>query len=321
MAAGVLLAGMAPAAADTLASITHSCRLPGVEHEARCGELTRPLDLSQPGGTTIQLHFAVLPALARNHKPDPVFFIAGGPGQSAIELAGPIGRLLGRMGTRRDIVLVDQRGTGRSAPLLCEAQAPTAPLAQQLDPALQVLRIARCRQALVQLAHGDLRHYGTAIASADLDAVRQVLKVEQINLVGVSYGTRVALDYMRQFPASVRRSVLDGVTPPDMVLPQAAAIDTQAAFDALLEACAADSACEQRYSGLRNDWQALLGSLPRTVRLTHPVSGTVETIQLTRAMLLGMVRGPLYSPVLASALPAALHAAARGNFTPLVGLS
>ncbi len=204
---------------------------------------------------------------------------------------------------------------------MCAQQPLTAPLAQQLDPALQVQRIAECRQALARLPHGDLRHYTTSHAAADLDAVRQALGAEQINLIGVSYGTRVVLDYMRQFPKPVRRAVLDGVTPPDMGLPQAAAIDTQAAFDTALEGCAADAACRQRYPALREDWRRLLDSLPRKVELPHPLTGTVESVELTRAMLLGLVRGPLYSAPLASALPAALQAAVDGNFAPLVGLS
>ena len=95
------------------------CRLQGVEHEALCGSVSRALDPAQPEGLRIEVHFAVLPALARNKKPDPVFFLAGGPGQSAIGLAGPLSRMLARFGQRRDIVLVDQRGTGRSAPLDC----------------------------------------------------------------------------------------------------------------------------------------------------------------------------------------------------------
>jgi len=320
-ATATLLAATLTAAARETPHPTHACRLPGVEHEARCGQLTRALDPSQPQGRTISLHFAVLPALARQPRADPVFFVAGGPGQSAIDLAGPVGRMLGRLGNRRDIVLIDQRGTGRSAPLKCAQLTPTTPLAQLIDPLLQARRISECRHALMQLPHGDLRHFTTANASADLDAVRQALGATQINLVGVSYGTRVVLDTMRQFPRTVRRAVLDGVTPPDMLLPQAAAIDTQAAFDALLDHCAADAPCRQRYPQLRDDWRRLLDSMPRVVNLAHPLSGQVETVELTRAMLLGMVRVPLYSPVFASALPAALHAAARDDFTPLVGLA
>jgi pimeloyl-ACP methyl ester carboxylesterase len=295
--------------------------LKGVEHTAQCGHVVRALDPAHPQGTKIDLHFAVLPALARHKKPDPVFFLAGGPGQSAIELAGPLGRMLARLGNRRDIVLVDQRGTGLSAPLKCEEQAPTSLLVEQIDPALQARRLSACRQTLMGLPHGDLRHYTTTIAAADLDAVRQALGAAQVNLVAASYGTRLALEVMRLFPATVRRTVLDGVAPPDMVLPQASAADTQAAFDALIAACQAEAACKGRHPMLHDDWNELLASLPRRANLAQPLTGKTETVLLTRDMLLALVRVPLYAPVLASALPAAIHQAALGDFAPLVGLS
>lgn len=297
------------------------CRLKGVEHEAHCGQVQRLLDPTNERGPRIELHFAVLPALARNKTPDPLFFLAGGPGQSAIELAGPVSRMLARFGNRRDIVLVDQRGTGRSAALDCDEDAPWLPLRESADPERQVQRARACLRKLQDLPHGDLRQYTSAIAAADLEAVRLALGAPRINLVGASYGTRVALEYMRQFPSAVRRAVLDGVAPPDMVLPEASAVDAQAAFDALLRACEVDGACQTRHPHLRTSWQSVLASLPREVTVPHPMSGHSETFALTRDMLLGMVRAALYAPALAAALPAALDEAAQGRFAPLVGLS
>jgi len=310
---------VAPLAAQPVA--LSACWLKGVEHEARCGQVRRPLDPARPHGKTIELHFAVLPALARNKLPDPVVFLAGGPGQSAIALAGPLSQLLSRFGNRRDIVLVDQRGTGRSAPLFCDDDSATAPLRDSADPQRQAQRALQCLRSLQALPHGDLRFYATHIATGDLEAVRQALSVPRWNLIGASYGTRAALDYLRQHPQQVRRMVLDGVAPADMVLPEAAALDAQAAFDALLAACAADAVCATRHPGLRAAWQGLLGRLPFAVALNHPLSGRPESLELTRDMLLGMVRTVLYSPALAAGLPAALQAAAAGNLTPLLGLS
>jgi pimeloyl-ACP methyl ester carboxylesterase len=166
-----------------------------------------------------------------------------------------------------------------------------------------------------------LRQFTTSIAVQDVDAVRQRLGAARINLVGASYGTRAALEYQRQFPQAVRRVVLDGVAPPDMVLPVAAAVDGQAAFDALLAACEADAACRARYPALRDTWRALLASLPREVTLLHPVTRAEERLTLTREMLLNLVRAPLYLPALASALPLALGEAAQGRFTALFGLA
>ncbi|MGL6110541.1 MAG: alpha/beta fold hydrolase, partial [Rubrivivax sp.] len=167
----------------------------------------------------------------------------------------------------------------------------------------------------------DLRQYTTGIAVADLEAVRLALGAPRVNLIGASYGTRVALEYMRRFPLAARRAVLDGVAPPDMALPEASGPDAQAAFDALLNACESDAACQTRHPRLRSGWQALLASLPRELTVAHPLSGRAETLTLTRDLLLGMVRAALYVPALAAALPAALDEAAQGRLAPLVGLS
>jgi pimeloyl-ACP methyl ester carboxylesterase len=318
------LAAAPPArAADSRPGLA-ACRLPGVEHEAWCGVLKRPLDPAQPQGRHIDIHYALLPALARNRKPDPVFFFAGGPGQSAIELAGPISRMLARLSNRRDIVLIDQRGTGRSAPLRCEEDAPTAPLAQTADPALQVARMQACRRRLELLpqgGQGGLAHYATWVAMQDAEAVRAALGVAQVDLVGGSYGTRAALEYLRQFPQAVRRTVIDGVAPPDMVLPASFSTDNQAALDAEIAACEGEPACRARHPTLRADWRSLLAGLPRSVQVQHPVTGVVERLTVTRDMLLGLVRAPLYVPALTSALPEAIGAAAQGRFEPLLGLA
>ena len=296
------------------------CRISGIETEALCGSVMRPLDPAAAAGTSIDVHYAVLPALARNKHPDPVFFFAGGPGQSAIEVAGSVTRLLARVSNRRDIVLVDQRGTGRSAPLRCPSLAPTTPLRDSADSKHQEQRLAECREALRKLPHGDLRHYTTTVAMSDIDAVRMALGAERINLVGASYGTRAALEYMRLFPAHLRRVVIDGVAPPDMALPAAFSVDNQAALEAALRACEADRACQARYPQLRVSWAAMLAALPRQVELKHPVTGAIETVRITRDTVLGMVRQPLYVPALAAALPMAVGEAALGRFDALVAL-
>ena len=308
------------AAADARPGLS-PCRLAGVEHGALCGSLRRPLDPAQPGGTHITVHFAALPALARNRKPDPVFFFAGGPGQSALELAGSVSRLLARLGNRRDLVLIDQRGTGLSAPLRCAELPPSTALAQGLDPERQMQRFEQCLQRLQALPHGDLRHYTTWVAMQDVDAVRQLLGAERINLVGGSYGTRAVLEYMRQFPQATRRAVIDGVAPPDMALPASFSADSQAALDSSLRACETEPACQQRYPTLRADFAALLKGLPREFVVTHPLTGAMEKLTLNRDALLSLLRAPLYLPSLAAALPAALHDAAQGRLEPLVGLA
>lgn len=300
------------------------CRLDGLATAARCGVLRRPLDPARPGGVQIDLHYVVVPALARPPAADPVVFFAGGPGQSAIDLAGVLAARQARLNQQRDLVFIDQRGTGRSAPLACaddDERAVLQPLAARTDDVQRLARLRECRQALQAQPHGDLRFYTTEIATGDVDAVRRALGVARINAIGASYGTRAVLDLLRQYPQTVRRAVLDGVAPPDMRLVDSAARDNQAALDALLSACTAEPACARRHPALRAQWRALLAALPQPVQLPHPISGRLELVTLQRSMLLALVRTPLYAPALASALPAAIAQAHAGRWAPLATLA
>ena len=317
-AAGAANAGTAP---DTA---LRPCRLHDLPHTAWCGSLQRALDPARPQGVQIEVHYAVLPALARHKAVDPVFFFAGGPGQSAINLAGALAGRYARLGQRRDLVFVDLRGTGRSAPLRCaddDDRAVLQPLAERADETLRRQRLQACRLALQALPYGDLRFFTTSLAVADVDAVRQALGVGRLNAIGGSYGTRAVLELMRQFPATVRRAVLDGVAPPDMRLPDAAARDNQAALDGLLAACNAEPACARAHPALRAQTLTVLQNLPLQVLLPHPLTGRPEPVRLQRETVLGMLRAPLYAPALAAGLPAAVAEAAAGRWAPLAALA
>jgi pimeloyl-ACP methyl ester carboxylesterase len=311
---GLLFSGTATAQA------LGPCRVAGFSTQVQCGSVQRPLNPDQAKGAQIEVHYVVVPALARRKLPDPVFFLAGGPGQSAIGIAPALTQQMRRLNNRRDLVFVDQRGTGRSAPLMCEDEQ-RGPLAQQLDPARRTSLLRQCLNQLQKLPYGDLRFFTTSLAMQDVDAVRQALGAPRINLVGGSYGTRAALEYARQFPQSVRRMVIDGVAPPDIALPASVSTDSQAAFNALLASCEQDAGCQKAYPKLRSDWAALLAQLPRAVTLTHPLTGSAERLTLSREMVLASVRGPLYTPALTSALPHAITQAQLGRYDALLGLS
>ena len=299
------------------------CRVAGIRNSVLCGVVQRALDPARPDGPKIDIHYVVAPAMARRKLPDPVFVLAGGPGQSATQIAPNMLALLSRLNNRRDIVFVDQRGTGRSAPLECIDPQREA-LADQADPDRQFKLLMQCKSALLKLQYirteSDLGFFTTTLAMQDLDAVRRQLGAERIDLVGASYGTRAGLEYLRAFPGAVRRVVLDGVAPPDMALPASYSTDGQASFDALLAACDAEPACHRDHPSLRTDWAALLQSLPKQVTAPHPLTGHTETFTLTREMLLAAARGPLYGPALAAALPAAIGDAAQGRYEGVVGL-
>lgn len=319
---GPLMLALVTASAANAAQTAplQACRVPGIANEVKCGVVKRALDPSKPQGVQIDVHYVVVPAMARNKQPDPVLMLAGGPGQSAIDVAPIVMARLSRLSNRRDIVLVDQRGTGKSAPLVCPDDEHLS-LKDALDAEQQAQRLDRCREKLMKLPYGDLRQFTTTVAMQDMDAVREQLGAGKWNLIGGSYGTRAALEYLRQFPQHVRRVVIDGVAPPDMVLPASFSTDNQAAFDAELQACEKQAACAAQYPQLRSEWAALLQGLPRTVSAINPETGLAESFVLDRSSLLGAVRAPLYAPALAAALPAAIHAAAQGRFEGLLGLS
>ena len=325
VAVAVLTAGSAlaaPVLAGEASALTlQPCWLRGHPHAARCGAIRRPLDPTQAQGQQIEVQVAVVPALARNPLPDPVFFFAGGPGQSAIDLAGPLAARFARLGNRRDLVFIDQRGTGRSAPLRCADDSEAAAWQPLPDDSQRQARLQACLSALQVLPQGDLRQFTTDIAMADVDAVRSALGAQRINLIGFSYGTRAALAYQRAYAQHVRRSVLDGVVPPWLALPSTVSADNQAALDAVFDGCERSPTCGTRYPGLRQQWRQLLASLPRQVQVGHPLTGEAQSLRLSRDTLLSLVRGPLYAPALAAALPQAMAAAAQGRIAPMVGLS
>ncbi|HLO94205.1 MAG TPA: alpha/beta hydrolase [Burkholderiaceae bacterium] len=314
---GVLVAMMG--AHHKAEAATRACRIEGIPNELQCGSVKRPLDPARADGPQIEVHYLVVPAMARNKQPDPVLMLAGGPGQSAIGVAPLVLSRLSRLNNRRDLVFIDQRGTGKSAPLQC-ADESRLTLAEAADEAADLRRIEQCREQLQKLPHGDLRFYGTTLAMQDFDAVRAELGAERWNLIGGSYGTRAALEYQRQFPQHVRRTVIDGVAPSDLVLPESLSVDVQTALDAEFKACEDEPACAKRYPQLRQQWAQLLASLPRTVTVKHSVTGEPESFTLTRTHLLRTIRGPLYVPSMTSLVPAAIQAASKGQFEALAGL-
>jgi pimeloyl-ACP methyl ester carboxylesterase len=295
--------------------LLHSCRVEGFAQQVQCGQLKRPLNSDDPAGKQIDLHFIVLPAQDKNKAPDPIFLLAGGPGQSAISVASWMQALFGKLQRRHDLVFVDQRGTGKSAPLSCPDSSDLNGIGQ---PDYEVQEILKCKTQLEKLPHGDLRWYTTSIAMKDLDAVRAALNYAQLDLIGISYGTRAALEYVRQFPSHVHRTILDGVVQPEAML---ADDDLQKSLNQLFSDCAKDKRCQKAYPTLQQDWKKLLASMPQKTQLTHPRLGTTQSLTITRDDVLSWVTKVIYTPVNSAGLPNAILQANLGNFNPLLALS
>jgi pimeloyl-ACP methyl ester carboxylesterase len=294
------------------------CRLKGAAYPALCGTLRVPEDRAQPGKRQIDLKVAVVPALSRSPEPDPLFLLAGGPGQAATEAFGPILGAFERVHRSRDLVLVDQRGTGSSRPLRCDLADPSAPLAARLNgDSLGEERFRKCLAGY----DADPRFYGTSIAMQDLDEVRRALGYGQINLWGGSYGTRAGLVYLREHGESVRAVVLDGVAPLALKLPVTFAADAQRSMDLLFEHCAAETSCNVAFPALKQRFEQLLVDLdkhPARARVQDPLTGAPADVTITRDVFAGGLRGVLYQQDFASLAPLIVARAASGDFAPFV---
>jgi len=281
--------------------------------QAHCTSLKVPEDYANPHGKHISLHIAVLAARAGEPAPDPLFFIAGGPGQAATQAYLEEAPAFEQIRQTRDIVLVDQRGTGQSNPLNCpptsDINTPTAAEIQQ-----QV-------QACLKQLPGDPRFYTTSVAVQDLDAVRRALGYHHINLYGISYGTRVALEYLREFPRHVRSLVLDGVVPADWDVGTDVSLDAQQALDLIFARCRQDNACHKAFPDLPTTFNSLQHTLerhPQTVSLRDPLTGAPLTRTFTWQDVAGAVHLMSYTSETAALLPLLIHQAAVHDYTPLM---
>lgn len=283
---------------------------------AQCGTLSVPENPQDPQGRRIALHVVVVPAVKRTPERDALFLLAGGPGQSAVEAFPALLGFFFNIRQGRDIVLVDQRGTGKSNPLRCLTDVD-----ESLNEDEMLAKLKACPATL----DADLRYYTTEIAMADLDAVRAALGYETINLYGASYGTRAALTYLRMYPERVRSIILDAVVDPSFILLLDSARDGQSALDQFFSRCQTDPACNETFPTLKSDFDTLLVRLeqsPAEVSIRHPVTALPLELTLTRPMLLNLVFNILYSPELSATLPLTLRTAYEdGNYAPLVSLA
>lgn len=268
-------------------------------------------------GRKVELFVAVLPANTANPKPDPLLILAGGPGQAASQLA-PFASRLTEVRRTRDVLLIDQRGTGRSSPLTCDAfsrrDEPLAVL--ETDP------VPKARACAAELASRniDLTQYTTAAWIADLESIREALGYRAFNLWGGSYGTRVALEYLRLYPERVRSAILDGVAPPDFRIPLDVWPSRERALDAVLAACETQPQCRKRYPDLQGVLARMVGELAPDGREIHIVdsrTGAATAHTITGEALLASLLPLTYSPELASLLPEVIGRASDGDYGPL----
>lgn len=253
---------------------------------ARCGTLTVPEDRLTGKGRTIPVRFVVIPAIGPEKAPDPVVYFAGGPGNSAVTEIPSELMVLGDLNVHRDLVFVEQRGTGQSNPLNCPTFAGS--LADQA-----ALR-ASIRSCLAHLP-GDLRFYTTAMYADDVNELLGDLHYAKVNLMGISYGTAVEQVFLLRHPGRVRTMTLQSGSPLSIRLFDRAPGNSQLALDYVFGRCQADPACNRAFPHLTADWAALwasVGKSPWVLPAAQSPTGTTE--RFDQATLANAVYEALY---------------------------
>jgi len=289
--------------------------------EARCATVPVPEDHDAPGGRRIDLAVAWVPATG-NAEPDPVFMIAGGPGQSALESYPQVHAAFKDVLRNRHVLLVDARGTGGSSRLACHDEdgnnAFTDPSEQTAEAARAFAK--RCRDQLSAAA--DLRLYATGDHVRDLEAVRALLGAPQVNLVGISYGTRVAQQYAARFPERTRTVVLDSVVPNTLVLGAEHASNLEDALERQFARCRADAACLENLGDpaahLPRVAAALRAGGLEPVRYRDPVTGEWREETPEYGHLALLLRMYAYQPATMATLPLLLHEVRQGRYEALL---
>ena len=284
--------------------------------DALCGSISVPENPADTGGRRLVLTVVVLPALDGLRSGGAMFPLEGGPGLAVTPVKdfflGP-GREFRR---GRDVVLVDQRGTGDGPQALrCAKLEARTPLDDDYAPAA----VAECRAELERRA--DLTQYGTWNAAGDLDLVRDALGYQRIDLWALSYGTKLAQVYMKRFPQRVRTAFLVGTAPIDFQPPLFHAASAQRALDALFFDCQMDARCRGAYPELRADWQRLLARLdagPVRATIAGAAPGQPRTVEIRRGAFGEAVRGLLSMTARQRGFPRLIHRAAAGDYAPLI---
>lgn len=295
------------------------CILEYLEEEGRCGIVTVYEDRAAATGRTIDLNVIVVPATGNNLAPDPLFILAGGPGQSATEEGVGLATILGEVRQRREIVLVDVRGTARSHPLRCELASPQERMAF-LHWSLSDERIASCLEGL----DANPAHYTTPWIVDDLDDVRHALAYEKISLYGISYGSRAGQAYAQRHPNRVASLVIHSVVAPGAPIPLLPARYGQDALNRHLERCHSDEACRTSHPDPQADLQRALNRLeesPAIADFVDPSTGEVTQVTLNRDVFAGGLQFILYQASLGDRLPVVLSGAAEGDYGPFMELA
>lgn len=307
MAASVHAAAAAPALELV------ECKLPDLERPARCGVFDAPENAAKPDDRRLAISVVVVPASSGSASADPIAPLMGGPGEQATSAAAYFAKQFASLLRHRDLLLMDQRGTSRSAALRCDLSS-SDDLAANLRDFLPLRAVRACEQKVREEA--DVSQYTYTHLAHDLDQVRRALGYEQLNVFAGSYGTRAAAVYVREYPASVRTLYMGSVVPLDVPTPLVFAKAAQHGFEMTFDACAADPACRAAFPNLREEFEQILARLDSGVEVRLP--GSTSRARLHRGRVVEALRTALYRAEGASRVPWMIHEAFKGDWTPIV---
>ncbi len=292
----------------------HSCSVPGVKRSARCGAIEVQEDPDRPGSRKLEIHFAVIPPASGHARPDPIVPLLGGPGESAIESGQYFVERLGQMLNDRDLLLVDQRGTGQSNALRCHFFSSDNP-AESLQYLFPPARVEGCAKELA--AHAELTQYSYQRFADDLEKVRQTLGYGRLNLFAGSYGTRAAQVFVRAYPSSVRTTYLGSVVPIDIAMPLPFAKAEQSMLERTLDACESDASCHSAFPHLRDEFSQIADQLA-SGRVFVKVPGHAGAVALPEGRVAEWFRSLLYRPSSSARVPWLIDQASKGDWSPIV---
>ncbi len=278
--------------------------------KAECSYLSVPQNYAEPTGRQLKVHIALIASSARKPQADPAVYLAGGPGQSASESYGQIAGGFREILKTRHVLLIDQRGTGLSHALKCKMPED----ASLLTPNEATVRgmVRDC------LSHQDVdpRFFTTTDATKDLESLRAAISAPQLNLVGFSYGTRVAQQFAMHYPKSTRSLILDGVVPNPLIVGSEFAQALDEALAKQFARCGADKACFARFGDPAKTLAELVADLsanPREIEINDPLTGKASKLPLGIAALQGMARFYAYASETSALVPLLMDEAKQGR--------
>lgn len=320
--AAVILVGRSAATQSPVPSAPlelRRCRSSSANEEARCGTISLPENRALRGGRVVRLDVVVLPALD-SARDEPIVFLHGGPGLPATLADSYVEWALRPLRGTHDLVMVDMRGSGGDDRLVCDLYDDHGRIQPYLDPMFPIERVRACEARLA--ARADLTQYTTEIAAHDLDDVRAALHIERWSLFGGSYGTRLALAYMRLFPTRVGAAALLGVIPPEAPIGRDFARGGELALDSAFTSCAADPRCHAAVPDPRGDIATLLERLrraPAHVTLWNGRRLWRESVTLSARAAAELLWYEANQPASLMRVLSLVHRAVqRGEFGPLI---